>query len=78
MRLNFVKHDGVHWALAGVDASRKLLIAVGDLDIYDATTVQAFLQAPAFEQMIGGILYEGIFEFLQRVDIIGNIVCVCI
>lgn len=52
----------------------ELLGTVEKADVYDPTTVRAFLQNPAFEYMIGGILYEGIFEFIQRVDIIGNIV----
>jgi hypothetical protein len=52
----------------------ELLGNIEKTDVYDPTTVRAFLQNPAFEFMIGGILYEGIFEFIQRVDIIGNIV----
>ena len=60
--------------ILGVDAVASLLNSVEKADVYDPTTVRAFLQNPAFETMIGGILYEGIFEFIQRVDIIGNIV----
>ena len=60
--------------ILGPEAVNELLNSVEKADVYDPTTVRAFLQNPAFETMIGGILYEGIFEFIQRVDIIGNIV----
>ena len=60
--------------ILGSQATSELLENVEKADVYDPTTVRAFLQNPAFETMIGGILYEGIFEFIQRVDIIGNIV----
>jgi hypothetical protein len=51
-----------------------LLASIESADIYDATTIRSFLQSPIFENMLGGILYEGIFEFLQRVDIVGNVI----
>ena len=60
--------------IVGTQATTELLNAIEKADVYDPTTVRAFLQNSAFETMIGGILYEGIFEFIQRVDIIGNIV----
>jgi hypothetical protein len=60
--------------IVGNQATTELLNAIERADVYDPTTVRAFLQNSAFETMIGGILYEGIFEFIQRVDIIGNIV----
>lgn len=60
--------------ILGNELSSRLLASVESTDIYDPTTVQAFLKNPVFESMLGSILYEGIFEFLQRVDIIGNIV----
>jgi hypothetical protein len=60
--------------LLGKGYTEKLLSAVEKADVYDPATVRAFIQTPVFEDMLGGILYEGIFEFLQRVDILGNIV----
>lgn len=60
--------------IVGNQATTELLNAIEKADVYDPATVRAFLQNSAFETMIGGILYEGIFEFIQRVDIIGNIV----
>lgn len=60
--------------ILGNEAVNELLITVEKADVYDPTIVTTFLSNPAFESMIGGILYEGIFEFIQRVDIIGNVV----
>jgi len=60
--------------LLGASVTSKILKTVQEIDVYDPTAVRTFLQTPAIELMISGILYEGIFEFLQRVDIIGNVV----
>lgn len=60
--------------IIGDENSKKLLNAVESVDVYDPSTIRAFVQTPVFESMLGGILYEGIFEFLQKVDIIGNII----
>ena len=40
----------------------------------DADATRAVLRTPAVEGVIGSVLYEGIFQFIQTVDIIGNIV----
>jgi hypothetical protein len=58
----------------GEKTTNILVVRVEAWDIYEPTTVRAFLQNAAFEDMIGGILYEGIFMFIQKVDIIGNII----
>lgn len=60
--------------ILGSSLTSKILKTVQDIDVYDPVAVRTFLQTPAIELMISGILYEGIFEFLQRVDIIGNVV----
>jgi len=60
--------------ILGSSLTSKILKTVQDIDVYDPVAVRTFLQTPAVELMISGILYEGIFEFLQRVDIIGNVV----
>lgn len=52
----------------------KLLNFIESIDLYDSLTVKTFLQTSLFENMLGGILYEGIFEFLKKVDIVGNII----
>ena len=60
--------------ILGREASESLLISVENFDFYDTEGVKAFLFSPAIETMIGMILYEGIFEFIQRADIIGGVV----
>eukprot|EP01041_Mallomonas_annulata_P003473 gene3473-6914_t len=60
--------------ILGKETTTEILAAVEKTNIYDPETVRTFLRTPAFEAMMGGILYEGIFEFIRRVDIIGNIV----
>jgi hypothetical protein len=60
--------------LIGSRQVSKLLSAIDKIDVYEANTVKAFFSNPVFESMLGGILYEGIFEFLQKVDFLGNIV----
>ena len=60
--------------IIGENTTRNLLNNIEKVDVYDPAAVKAFLQSQAIEQMIGGILYEGIFEFIQRVDIIGGVV----
>lgn len=60
--------------LIGAEASDKFLTSVEQTNIYDATTVRAFLISPIFEKMIGTVLYEGIFQFIQRIDFVGNVV----
>jgi len=60
--------------ILGDKAVNGLLQRIESWDIYEPTTVRAFLQNAAFEDMMGGILYEGIFMFIQRVDIVGNII----
>jgi len=60
--------------IIGSSLTTKIIKTVQDIDIYDPVAVRAFLQTPAIELMISGILYEGIFEFLQKVDIIGSII----
>lgn len=42
--------------------------------MYDPQTVKAFLGSSAVELMIGGILYEAIFEFTKKADVFGGIV----
>lgn len=59
--------------VVGGRAHNRILDFVEGQDPYDPQAVQTFLQTPVFENMLGSILYEGIFEFLKRVDIIGNV-----
>ena len=51
----------------------KVLDQVEKADV-DPSLLKAFMRTPAVESMAGAILYTGIFEFVQRADILGNIV----
>ena len=43
-------------------------------ELLDPQSVNAFLRQPAFEEIIGSVIYEAIFTFIERVDILGQIV----
>ena len=43
-------------------------------ELLDPQSVSAYLKQPSFEEIIGSVLYDAIFTFLERVDILGNIV----
>lgn len=60
--------------ILGEKPTTTLLKSVEGWNIYEPGVVKAFLSNAAFENMIGGILYEGIFEFIKKFDFIGNIV----
>ena len=60
--------------MLGETATNQVLSTVEELNVYEPGIVRAFLSNSAFENMIGGILYEGIFEFIQKIDLIGNII----
>lgn len=54
-------------------ATARLLDGFEALDP-DPEAVRTFLRSPAIEATLGAVLYAGIFEFLKRVDLIGNMV----
>jgi len=59
--------------LLGEKSSERLLDSLENLD-GDPEATKAFLKTPAVEGVVGSLLYEGIFEFIKTVDILGNIV----
>uniref|UniRef100_A0A7S0KXJ0 Uncharacterized protein n=1 Tax=Asterionellopsis glacialis TaxID=33640 RepID=A0A7S0KXJ0_9STRA len=40
---------------------------------YDSGAVRAFLESDAINNLFAKVLYDGIFEFTQKIDIFGNI-----
>jgi len=62
--------------LLGESATESLerSIATGLSDGFTREDIQAALRTPAVERAIGAILKDGIFEFIQTVDILGNAV----
>lgn len=59
--------------IIGEEASMRALASLEGI-AGDPEATRAVLRTPAVESVIGSILYEGIFEFIQTVDLIGNIV----
>ena len=57
----------------GPATSARLLDAVDAMDD-DPALVNTVLRSEVVERMIGHVLYEGIFEFVQRADLLGNLV----
>lgn len=60
--------------ILGEESTDKVLDAVKSLDTYDPQSVRAFLSSSAVTDLFSKILYDGIFEFFQKIDVFGNIV----
>lgn len=60
--------------LLGEETTDRILKSVESLDSYDADTVRTFLGSEAINALFSKVLYDGIFEFFELVDIFGNIV----
>ena len=57
----------------GANSTASVLSLTEKIDI-DPVSFNTFLKQPAFEEIIGTVIYEAIFTFLEKVDILGNIV----
>jgi hypothetical protein len=60
--------------LLGEQTTEQLLKAVKKIDEYDPETVRAFLSSTAINTLFSKILYDGIFEFFQKIDVFGQII----
>ena len=56
----------------GPVTSGQLLDAIEEMDD-DPALVNSILRSEVVERLLGHVLYEGIFEFVQRADLLGNI-----
>jgi len=56
----------------GPDSCERFLDAVEQMDD-DPALVNAVLRSEVFETVLGKILYDAIFEFVQRADFLGNV-----
>jgi len=62
-------------SLLGEEATERLLRGVQNVDLYsDPKTVNAFLQSDAINDLFAQVLYDGIYEFFQTIDVFGNII----
>eukprot|EP00908_Phaeocystis_cordata_P010241 Transcript_21082.p1 GENE.Transcript_21082~~Transcript_21082.p1 ORF type:complete len:421 (+),score=145.76 Transcript_21082:46-1263(+) len=60
-------------AVLGDSTSSRLLDAFEEMD-EEPALVDAILRSEVVEKMLGHVLYEGILEFVQRADLLGNLV----
>lgn len=58
----------------GQETTDRVLDAVSSLNSYDPEAVQAFLSSDAITNLFSRVLYDGIFEFFQKIDVFGQIV----
>jgi len=56
----------------GPGTSERLLKAIEEMDD-DPKLVNAVLRSEVVERLIGHVLYEGIFEFVEGADLLGNV-----
>ncbi|KAL3928412.1 MAG: hypothetical protein SGBAC_012664 [Bacillariaceae sp.] len=60
--------------LIGEETCDRLLKSVASADIYDNEAVRAFLGSDAINTLFAKILYDGIYEFFQTIDVFGNLI----
>ena len=60
--------------IIGEDSTERILKSVRDYDVYDPKAVNVFLSSPAVSSLLSKLLFDGIFEFIQIIDVFGNIV----
>lgn len=60
--------------LLGEATTEKVLDSVRSLDSYDSDTVRAFLSSDAVNDLFAKLLYDGIYEFFQTIDVFGNVI----
>lgn len=62
--------------LVGPDAAGSIeeSVAVGLSEGFSREDLRAGLRTPAVERAIGAVLKDGIFEFMQTVDLLGNVI----
>ena len=56
----------------GNETSRRLVDSLVEMED-DPALINAVLRSEIVEQLLGRILYDGIFEFVQKADLLGNI-----
>ena len=60
--------------LIGDETAARLLKSIGNIDGYDPAAVKAFLSSDAVNNLLTRVLYDGIFEFFDTVDVFGRII----
>jgi hypothetical protein len=61
-------------SILGTETTDRILKSIETLDGYDPDAVRAFLSSDAITNLFSRVLYDGIFEFFQKIDVFGNII----
>lgn len=60
--------------ILGAETTDRILQSVGNIDGYDPDAVKAFLGSEAVAKLLAQVLYDGIYNFFQTIDVFGNII----
>jgi hypothetical protein len=60
--------------ILGLETTDRILASVQSMDGYDPQAVNAFLESEAVNSLFSRVLYDGIFEFFQKIDVFGQII----
>lgn len=60
--------------ILGKETTDRILKSVQDIESYDAGAVKAFLSSEAINKLFAQVLYDGIYQFFQTIDVFGNII----
>lgn len=60
--------------ILGKETTDRLLQSIENVDGYDPQAVRAFLGSEAVNKLLAQILYDGIYNFFQTIDVFGNII----
>ena len=61
-------------ALIGEETTDRLLRSVGNIDGYDGDAVRSFLSSDAINKLFSKLLFDGIVEFFDQIDVFGRII----
>ena len=60
--------------ILGKETTDRVLKSVSTIDGYDPQAVQSFLGSEAVNKLLAQVLYDGIYNFFQTMDVFGNII----
>ena len=60
--------------ILGKETTDSILKTVENVDGYDPDAVRAFLGSEAVNKLLAQVLYDGIYNFFQTIDVFGNII----
>mmetsp|Transcript_60034 Transcript_60034/g.177991 ORF Transcript_60034/g.177991 Transcript_60034/m.177991 type:complete len:328 (-) Transcript_60034:481-1464(-) len=60
--------------ILGAETTDSVIKSVQNIDSYDPEAVRAFLGSNAVNELFAKVLYDGIYQFFQTIDVFGNII----